>query len=86
MSADPKAMAATLAKEGGKKPLLYAATAETVVEMAGLAKANGASLVVKGATLGELAELTAKAAAAGVEDLVLDLAGGRRLQPVAVRP
>jgi acetyl-CoA decarbonylase/synthase complex subunit gamma len=74
MSADPKAMTAALAKEGGRKPLVYAATAATLADMAAAAKAAGASLAVKGATLAELAELTEKAVAAGVEDLVLDYA------------
>jgi acetyl-CoA decarbonylase/synthase complex subunit gamma len=74
IAGDAKAMSAALAKEGKRKPLLYAATAQNVAEMAGLAKANGASLAVKAGALNELAELTAQATAAGAEDLVLDLA------------
>lgn len=74
MSNNPAAMEAGLKKEGGMKPLIYAATAENVTAMANLAKTYGASLAVKAPTLEGLAELTEKANAAGVADLVLDLA------------
>jgi acetyl-CoA decarbonylase/synthase complex subunit gamma len=69
---DPAIMAAGLAKTTGGAPLLCAATAANWEAMAKLAKEAKAPLVVRGATLGELAELTEKLAAAGVEDLVLD--------------
>ena len=72
MSDDPAAMAAALEKEGGMKPLVYTATADNVTEMAGAAKAAGASLAVKADTLEGLAELVETAKSAGVEDLVLD--------------
>jgi len=72
MSDDPVAMAAALEKEGGMKPLVYAATTDNVTEMAEAAKAAGASLTVKADTLEGLAELVEAAKAAGVEDLVLD--------------
>ncbi len=69
---DPAVMAAGLAKATGITPLLCAATAANWEAMAKLAKDAKAPLVVRGATLGELAELTEKLVAAGVEDLVLD--------------
>ena len=69
---DPAIMAAGLAKATGGAPLLCAATASNWEAMAKLAKDAKAPLVVRGATLGELAELTEKLVAAGVEDLVLD--------------
>ena len=69
---DPAIMAAGLPKATGGVPLLCAATASNWEAMAKLAKDAKAPLVVRGATLGELAELTEKLAAAGVEDLVLD--------------
>ena len=72
MSDDPAAITAGLAKEGGMKPLVYAATAANVKEMAAAAKAGGASLAVRADTLQGLAELTETAKEAGVEDLVLD--------------
>lgn len=43
-----------------------------VVEMAALAKANGAALGVTASNLDELADLTEKAKAAGIEDIVMD--------------
>ncbi len=69
---DPAVMAAGLAKTGGIKPLLCAATASNWEAMAKLAKDAKAPLVVRAAAIGELAELTEKLVAAGVEDLVLD--------------
>ncbi len=62
-----------LEKEGGHKPLLHAATADNWEAMAGVAKAGGASLVVRSRDgLEELADLTNKLGNAGVADLVLD--------------
>ena len=73
MSADPDALKAALAKEGGHKPLLYAATTENWEVMAEVAKAGAASLVVHSSNgLDELADLTSKLNDAGVENLVLD--------------
>src|SRR3990172_3154056 len=48
--------------------------------MARLAKAHACPLLVRGADLAELAELTARLAAAGVTDLVID-SGARGLAP-----
>jgi acetyl-CoA decarbonylase/synthase, CODH/ACS complex subunit gamma len=72
VSEDPAIMAAGLAKTGGIAPLICAATAGNWEAMAKLAQENKAPLVVRAQTLGELAELTEKLVAAGVEDLVLD--------------
>jgi acetyl-CoA decarbonylase/synthase, CODH/ACS complex subunit gamma len=69
---DPALMAAGLAKTAGVTPLLCAATMQNWEAMAKLAKDNKAPLVVRAATINELAELTAKLVGAGVEDLVLD--------------
>ncbi|MCX7707041.1 MAG: acetyl-CoA decarbonylase/synthase complex subunit gamma, partial [Anaerolineae bacterium] len=69
---DPAVMAAGLAKTAGVTPLLCAATAANWEAMAKLAKEAKAPLAVRGATVAELAELTEKLVAAGVEDLVLD--------------
>jgi acetyl-CoA decarbonylase/synthase complex subunit gamma len=69
---DPAVMAAGLAKTAGVTPLLCAATAGNWEAMAKLAKEAKAPLVVRGDTLSDLAELTQKITAAGVEDLVLD--------------
>ncbi len=73
MSDSADALEAALAKEGGRKPLLYAATAENWEAMAGVAKAGGVSLAIRSNDgLDELAELTTKLSSAGVADLVLD--------------
>ena len=67
------ALKAALAVEGGKKPLLYAATVDNWAEMAAVAKEGGASLAIRSQDgLDELADLTAKISGAGVADLVLD--------------
>jgi acetyl-CoA decarbonylase/synthase complex subunit gamma len=73
MASDPGAMDAALAKVGDKKPLIYAATKDNTDQMVDLAKKCGCALAVRSSDgLNELAELTTKAAEAGVEDLVLD--------------
>ena len=80
MSSSPAVIEAALPGVAERRPLLDAATSETWEAMAGLAKAHGCPLVVRGADLDELAELTAKVAAAGVEDLIID-SGARGLAP-----
>ena len=73
MASSADAIKAALAKEGGNKPLVYAATADNWEAMAALAKGGSASLAVRSRDgLDELADLTKKLADAGVADLVLD--------------
>jgi acetyl-CoA decarbonylase/synthase, CODH/ACS complex subunit gamma len=73
ISEDADALKAALQKEGGQKPLLYAATSDNWEAMAALSKESGASLAIRSRDgLDELADLTKKVADAGVEDLVLD--------------
>jgi acetyl-CoA decarbonylase/synthase complex subunit gamma len=73
ISDNAEALKAALEKEGGHRSLLCAATADNWEAMAAVAKAAGASLVVRSKDgLDELAELTGKIKDAGVEDLVLD--------------
>jgi acetyl-CoA decarbonylase/synthase, CODH/ACS complex subunit gamma len=62
-----------------KKPLLYAATADNVEEMGNLAKETGLPLVVKGAGMDELIELSDKLTGMGLKDLVLD-SGAREIK------
>ena len=75
MSSDPNELSAGLQAIDGENPLVYGATAENWEAMADLCKQHGASLVVKGDSLDELAETTEKVKAKGVEDLVLDPTG-----------
>ena len=56
-------------------PMIYAADISNWEAMAGLAAKYKAALVVKGESLDDLAELTQKIQAKGVEDMVLDLGG-----------
>ncbi len=73
MSHNADALQAALAKEGGHKPLLYAATTENWEKMAAVAKNGGVSLAVLSRNgLDELADLSKKLNDAGVADLVLD--------------
>jgi acetyl-CoA decarbonylase/synthase complex subunit gamma len=73
ISDDADALKGALQKEGGQKPLLYAATSDNWEAMAALSKESGASLAIRSKDgLDELADLTKKLADAGVEDLVLD--------------
>lgn len=55
-----------------RKPLLYAATKDTVDELANLAKELSCPLVAKGNNLDELVEVTTKLTDAGIKDIVMD--------------
>jgi acetyl-CoA decarbonylase/synthase complex subunit gamma len=59
----------------GEAPMIYTADNSNWEAMAELAAKYKAALVVKGESLEELAELTQKIQAKGVEDMVLDLGG-----------
>ncbi|MFN2198015.1 MAG: acetyl-CoA decarbonylase/synthase complex subunit gamma [Anaerolineales bacterium] len=72
ISRDPDVMAAGLRAVDGESPLIYAADADNWEAMTALAKQHQAPLAVVGNSLDELAEMTGKITAAGVEDLVLD--------------
>ncbi|UCG83769.1 MAG: acetyl-CoA decarbonylase/synthase complex subunit gamma [Dehalococcoidia bacterium] len=73
IATDPAAMSAALDKVGDAKPLIYAATKDNIDQMVELAKKCGCALAVRSSDgLNELAELTEKATAAGVEDLIID--------------
>lgn len=76
MAENPANMAAALKDCTDKKPLLYKATTANWEEMASLACQSGCPLVVDAADLNTAAELTQKIAAAGVQDLVLDVTTG----------
>lgn len=72
ISDDPAAMEAAVKEVAARKPLIYAATAANVDEMARIAKANSCPLVIRAEGLPELAALSQKAQGLGVADLVLD--------------
>ncbi|HZD43771.1 MAG TPA: acetyl-CoA decarbonylase/synthase complex subunit gamma, partial [Methanomicrobiales archaeon] len=71
MAKSPAAQEKALEKCGAYRPLIYAATKENYEAMCGLAKKYGCPLAVQGATLEEVADLTGKCSALGVEKLVL---------------
>ena len=74
VSSSPERARAAASRVVARKPLLYGANRQNLAAMAAVAKDLGCPLVVtepKG--LNEMAELVAKAKAAGAEDLVLDL-------------
>jgi len=73
MATDPAAMSGALDKVAKSKPAIYAATKDNIDKMLEIAKKYACPLVIKSSDgLNELAELTDKAAKAGVEDLILD--------------
>ncbi len=76
MAEAPGVMKAGLDVVAGDRPLLYAATAENHESMAELARTANCPLAVRAKNLQELADLSAKVAAAGCKDIVLD-PGGR---------
>jgi acetyl-CoA decarbonylase/synthase, CODH/ACS complex subunit gamma len=71
ISSDPKVLAAGLKHLGGETPLLYAADGQNWEALAGVAKQHPAALAVTGETLDDLADITQKIKACGVEDMVL---------------
>lgn len=71
ISRDPVVISAGLQAVDGEKPLIHAADQSNWEEMAGLARQHEAALSVTAPTLDELAGLTEKIRAAGVEDLVV---------------
>ncbi|MEW5985737.1 MAG: acetyl-CoA decarbonylase/synthase complex subunit gamma [Chloroflexota bacterium] len=83
ISRQPAVIATGLLVAGDKGTLIHAANPGNWEAMAALAKQYGAALVVQASTLEELAGLTEKIKAKGVEDLVLD-PGARDLEGVLV--
>ena len=67
----------------GETPMIYAADASNWEAMADLAAKYKAALAVKGESLDELAELTEKIKAKGVDDMVLDLGGANMAEWLA---
>jgi len=81
---DAATITAGLEACSGEAPMIYAADASNWEVMADLAAKYKVALVVKGESLEELAELTEKIKAKGVEDMVLDL-GGKNMAEWLVR-
>jgi acetyl-CoA decarbonylase/synthase complex subunit gamma len=78
-SMDPKALDAGLSVSAERKPLLYAATAENISEVAEIAKRSGVPVAVKGKNLDEASSLSSKLSDLGIKDIVLD-SGARSLK------
>ncbi len=78
ISKDPAVLSAGLAALPGETPLLCGADGGNWEAMAGVASGAKAPLTVQADTLDELADLTEKIKAKGVEDLVL-IPGGKNL-------
>lgn len=72
LAEDPALAGAALPVLKGRKPLVWAATADNYEQMVQLAKANDAALAVKGDSLEGLAALVEKIVALGFKELVLD--------------
>jgi len=75
---DAAALDSSLSLLAGESALIYAADSSNFEALADIAKKHKASLVLKADTLDDLADLTQKVQAKGVEDMVLDL-GGKNL-------
>ncbi len=81
MSEDANALKAGAQVCGDHKPLLYAATTSNMADMVSVAKEMECPLAVKGATIGEAAELSEKIQGEGLKDLVIDT-GARTIKAV----
>ncbi len=73
VSQSPEAMAAAAGQVKDKVPLLSGATPDTAEDMAKIAKENGCPLVASAGSIEDLADLSEKIKAAGVENIVLEL-------------
>lgn len=69
---DPEIMAPVAKALADKKPLLYGATNANADKMCAIAIETGCALGIKGAGIGELAELSDELTAAGLKDMVFD--------------
>jgi acetyl-CoA decarbonylase/synthase complex subunit gamma len=69
----PQAMAAAVKQVGESSPLLAGARMDTAEAMAKVAKDAGCPLVARAGSIEELADLSEKIKASGVEDIVLNL-------------
>jgi acetyl-CoA decarbonylase/synthase complex subunit gamma len=74
VSSSPERIRAAASRVAARKPLLYGANQQNLAAMAAVAKDLGCPLVLtESKGLNDMADLVAKAKAAGAEDLVLDL-------------
>jgi len=73
MAENPVSLEEGLLECGTYRPLLYTATKENYISFCKLAKKFGCPLTVRAGEVQELADLTAKCAKEGMEDLVMDL-------------
>lgn len=72
MSDKPDVLAAGLKVVASRKPLIYAATKDTVEAVGKLGKESGCPVAVKGTNLDEVATLTDALEKAGVKDIIID--------------
>jgi acetyl-CoA decarbonylase/synthase complex subunit gamma len=72
MSEDADILAAGLKACADKKPLIYGATKDNLDAIAALAKDNSCPVVAKGADIEEVAGISEKLTAAGLNDIVID--------------
>jgi len=72
---DAAVLDSSLSLLAGESTLIYAADSSNYEALADVAKKHKAALVVKADTLDDLADLTQKVQAKGVEDMVLELGG-----------
>jgi len=79
MSNNPEILAAGLKACAERKPLIYAATKDSLEPVAALAKQSSCPVAVKASGLEELAQLTTKLTEAGIKDIVLD-SGSRTIR------
>jgi len=79
ISDNPDNLAAGVKACADRKPLVYAATKDNLDSVVNLAKENSCPIAVRASNPEELAELTEKITAAGVNDIVID-SGARALK------
>jgi len=79
MSADIAALKEAAEKFKDKKPLIHGASKDNIDDMISIGKDTGCPIVVKGSSIDEVMELTAKAREAGIKNMIIDI-GSRILK------
>jgi acetyl-CoA decarbonylase/synthase complex subunit gamma len=79
MASNSEALRTGVMAAKDRRPLIYAATKDNLDEAGALAKETSCPLVVKGANLDEVAQMTEKLTKQGLKDLVID-SGARDLK------
>ena len=79
ISTDTAALKEAAEKFKDKKPLIHGANKDNIDDMLAIGKETGCPIVIKGSSIDEVMELTAKARETGIKNMIIDI-GSRKLK------